>query len=284
MATNYEILGLHAGADSGQVRAAFHALAKRSHPDINVGDISAEKRFKDINAAYEVLSNPERRAAYDLGLKHKHAETRWRVCKVMATTAAAFMTTVGFGLYCLPSAPSAHELRTAIVATVVSSPSPTDTQVQPEQTTRFVVERTRQNASRAAPPADAPGRKVSDRTSPRLDPQAQRAQALHLYEKGMEQIEQGNVLAARSFFALAAKAGLERSIRALAGTYDPVQLDKLKVLGVQPDVDAARSWYEKAGDLAATTNRRIPKEWDMVTVEKPLSKLTTGFAADTSRD
>jgi hypothetical protein len=67
----------------------------------------------------------------------------------------------------------------------------------------------------------------------------------------MEQIQQGNVVAARMFFAQAAKAGSMASIWALAGTYDPVQLNKLKVIGVKSNFDAAREWYQKVGDSDA---------------------------------
>jgi hypothetical protein len=54
------------------------------------------------------------------------------------------------------------------------------------------------------------------------------------------------------FFAQAAEAGLVPSVLALAGTYDPEQLAKLKVVGVQSDVEAARKWYERARYLDAT--------------------------------
>ena len=125
MPTMYEVLGLAIEADPRQVRTAFHALAKRSHPDVNGGDPNAAKRFKDISAAYEILSDPEKRAAYNLGLKHKHAESRRRVWRIMATAAASFLITVGCGLYFLPSALSAHEPKPPIVTAERSSPSPT---------------------------------------------------------------------------------------------------------------------------------------------------------------
>jgi hypothetical protein len=128
---------------------------------------------------------------------------------------------------------------------------------------------------------------VEDRTSLPADPETQRERALHLYAKGMEQIERGNVLAARSFFALAAKAGLKRSLRALAGTYDPVQLDKLKVLGMQPNAEVARSWYEKAGDLDATTRLDLGAEWGMSATDKSSSRKkrdSVSIARETSRD
>src|SRR6516225_5306531 len=99
MSNLYELLGLTASADSEQVKAAFHRLAKSSHPDVNSGDATAEKRFKEANQAYEILGDPERRSVYDLGLKHNHAETQRRVRNAMAATAASFMITVGCGLY-----------------------------------------------------------------------------------------------------------------------------------------------------------------------------------------
>ena len=131
MPTMYEVLGLDAGADPAQVKAAFHALAKRSHPDVNGGDVDAAKRFKDINAAYEILSDPKKRAAYDLGLKHKHAESHRRVWRVVATAAASFLVTVGCGLYFLPAALSAHEPKTRIVTADVSSSAPAPRSVSP---------------------------------------------------------------------------------------------------------------------------------------------------------
>ena len=82
-------------------------------------------------------------------------------------------------------------------------------------------------------------------------PPAERERALGLHAKGLEQLERGNVYAARKFFERAAEAGLAQSAVALAGTYDPDELAKLKVLGLQPDLAAARTWYEKARELGA---------------------------------
>jgi formylglycine-generating enzyme required for sulfatase activity/DnaJ-domain-containing protein 1 len=65
----YDILGLAYDADAEEVKAAFHRLAKIYHPDLNAGDATAEARFKEINQAYETLSDSEKRAAYDLGLR-----------------------------------------------------------------------------------------------------------------------------------------------------------------------------------------------------------------------
>jgi len=60
----YEVLGVSRGASQAEVKRAFRRLAMQYHPDRNRDD-GAEERFKEINEAYEVLSDPERRATYD---------------------------------------------------------------------------------------------------------------------------------------------------------------------------------------------------------------------------
>ena len=62
----YEILGVPRDAKPDEIKAAFRALALQRHPDLNGGDPSAGERFMRIQAAYEVLGNPYRRARYDL--------------------------------------------------------------------------------------------------------------------------------------------------------------------------------------------------------------------------
>ena len=86
---------------------------------------------------------------------------------------------------------------------------------------------------------------------PKLDP-AERERAMGLHAKGLEQLERGNVFAARKFFERAAEAGLAQGAVAAAGTYDPDELAKLRVVGLQPDIEAARKWYEKARELGAS--------------------------------
>lgn len=61
----YEILGINKGADDAAIKKAYRSLAKKYHPDINPGDAEAEKRFKEVNEAYEVLSDSDKRAKYD---------------------------------------------------------------------------------------------------------------------------------------------------------------------------------------------------------------------------
>lgn len=61
----YGVLGLSSRATQADIRRAFRALARRYHPDVNGGDPTAERVFKRIVRAYEVLGDPTRRASYD---------------------------------------------------------------------------------------------------------------------------------------------------------------------------------------------------------------------------
>ena len=61
----YELLGVPRGAADGEIKSAFRRLARELHPDVNRDDPGAEEKFREAAEAYEVLSDPERRAVYD---------------------------------------------------------------------------------------------------------------------------------------------------------------------------------------------------------------------------
>jgi molecular chaperone DnaJ len=63
----YEVLGVARDATADEIKKAFRALARDTHPDANPDDPTAEERFREIAAAYEVLSDPQKRARYDRG-------------------------------------------------------------------------------------------------------------------------------------------------------------------------------------------------------------------------
>jgi DnaJ-class molecular chaperone len=63
----YEVLGLKRDANEAAIRSAYRKLAKRHHPDLNPGKAEAAEKFKEINAANDLLSDPEKRARFDRG-------------------------------------------------------------------------------------------------------------------------------------------------------------------------------------------------------------------------
>jgi molecular chaperone DnaJ len=66
----YEVLGVAKGTDKKEIKKAFRRMAMKYHPDRNPGDKAAEESFKEVNEAYEILSDDQKKAAYD---QHGHA-------------------------------------------------------------------------------------------------------------------------------------------------------------------------------------------------------------------
>src|SRR5579871_4164265 len=63
----YKTLGVGKGASQADIQKAYRRLAKKLHPDLNPGDKTAEERFKEVSAAYDLLSDPDKRRRYDAG-------------------------------------------------------------------------------------------------------------------------------------------------------------------------------------------------------------------------
>ena len=61
----YEVLGLKKGATDAEIKKAYRQMAKKYHPDLNPDDPEAEAKFKEVNEAYEVLSDKDKRGRYD---------------------------------------------------------------------------------------------------------------------------------------------------------------------------------------------------------------------------
>jgi DnaJ-class molecular chaperone len=90
----YDVLGVRRGDTDETLRNAYRKLAKRHHPDLNAGKPEAAERFKEINAAYDILSDPARRARFDRGeidAQGNEAPPRpsWRDSEAAARAAAA---------------------------------------------------------------------------------------------------------------------------------------------------------------------------------------------------
>lgn len=99
----YQILGVDRAATDKDVKKAYRQLARKYHPDVNPGNQAAEAKFKEINQAFEVLSDPEKRKKYDrYGEQWEHAEefarasaasqgrTQWRQARTDPRTAYEF--------------------------------------------------------------------------------------------------------------------------------------------------------------------------------------------------
>jgi curved DNA-binding protein len=72
----YEILGVSKNAPSNEIKKAYRTLAIKYHPDRNLGNKAAEEKFKDINEAYEVLSDQTRRVQYDQSISRKNPSNK----------------------------------------------------------------------------------------------------------------------------------------------------------------------------------------------------------------
>src|SRR5262245_56417756 len=93
MVNAYDVLGVADGADRSEVRAAYVNLAKQLHPDRNSGSGDAEQRLREVNQAYELLKDPERRSAYDQLLQQSRGQASRRRKHAAAVMAASFVLT-----------------------------------------------------------------------------------------------------------------------------------------------------------------------------------------------
>src|SRR5215510_1515246 len=100
----YDILGVPQNANDAAIKTAFHRTAKACHPDLNAGDPTAEQRLRQAVAAYEVLKNPQQRAALDLHLRtYRRKRTQRFVVPALAGLASAGAAAVVVWLSVSPS-------------------------------------------------------------------------------------------------------------------------------------------------------------------------------------
>ena len=78
----YDILGIKRDASAETIKKAFRKLAKKYHPDSNAGNPQAEQMFKDVNEAYSILSDPEKKKLYRSGRCLALSERSGRLCRI----------------------------------------------------------------------------------------------------------------------------------------------------------------------------------------------------------
>lgn len=94
----YATLGVSRNATEKEIRSAYRRLARKYHPDVNPNNKAAEAIFKEINAAYDVLSDPEKRKKYDrYGENWQHAEELERAARARGTRFYRAGPTIEFG-------------------------------------------------------------------------------------------------------------------------------------------------------------------------------------------
>ncbi len=92
----YEVLGTTKDASEEEIKKAYRKLAVKFHPDKNPGDKSAEEKFKELGEAYEVLCDPQKRAAYDR-YGHTAFDPRARAGALRPRPAYGFCLGIGGG-------------------------------------------------------------------------------------------------------------------------------------------------------------------------------------------
>src|SRR5665811_2586920 len=90
----YATLGLSRDADQKEIKRAFRKKAREHHPDLNRDNPEAESRFKELNEAHEVLSDPEKRSMYD---RYGSDWERYKDCLLYTSDAADDLTRVDLG-------------------------------------------------------------------------------------------------------------------------------------------------------------------------------------------
>ena len=97
MSDYYGLLGVDRSADAAQIKSAYRKLALKYHPDRNPGDGEAEEKFKQINEAYAVLSDENKRARYDrFGTADEGAQFQGDIFDIFASVFGGGFATSGF--------------------------------------------------------------------------------------------------------------------------------------------------------------------------------------------
>ena len=154
------MLGVPRGADDAQIKKAFRALARELHPDVNTEDPQAEEKFKEAAEAYEILSDPERRATYDRygheGLRSGGYQPNFDQFGSISDLFEAFFGGAGGGIF---GGGRAAAARAGAAATSAPSSSSSSSQAAAGGAVRRSTTRRSSAASTAAATAPSPARR-----------------------------------------------------------------------------------------------------------------------------
>ncbi len=188
-------------------------------------------------------------ASVTLSLGHQVSPGSWAVplsalptLKLTAPKTANTKSQVSVSLVSVDGTVWAETKASLVVMAASSLPGAPQAATPAPSATVAAIRPTAPPQSSAPPPAAAPPPK------PPEDPRA-----VALLDKGEELLKDGDVAGARLFFKRAVDRGLARAAIALAETYDPNELSRLGVRGMEPDIKMAQQWYEKAASLGDTS-------------------------------
>lgn len=123
--------------------------------------------------------------------------------------------------------------------------------------------RAKTDTATGQPPPETPPKDVPSQPAPTAPsaPTADRDRAADFLARGRKLLASGDIASARLFFRRAADAGLADGALAMGDTFDPLELNRLNAIGIRPDPDEARRWYERARELGAgtTADRRLER-------------------------
>jgi curved DNA-binding protein CbpA len=123
MKTPYDVLGVRRYADDATIRAALRRAAKTYHPDVTAGDAEAERHLRLVIEAYEVLRNPQQKAAYDKFLRRRRREKARRLATT-ALASAGFASTAALTLLVWLHSPQAAEPDRRFASARTEEPAP----------------------------------------------------------------------------------------------------------------------------------------------------------------
>jgi hypothetical protein len=179
----YKVLGIASSADDRRIKSAFRQRALAVHPDLNPGAEDAEKRFRELMQAYQVLRDARARAAYDAHLVQQRRESRRRFAQSAGTMAATFVLTLVSGFFVMGAQGIGVHSQTWQIATAwltsveVEAPMPgaVDRSGGTPFTTTVVAttsSESRRHAVTDAPPSAAPAKAPLAVRSAKAEPEA----------------------------------------------------------------------------------------------------------------